>query len=83
MIYFVARTYDSFGLDLGQVTAVMLYVRTLMNNSGSITNNIQAVAKVFGASYEIAVLIVSPNKVHHDGKSQPSQGDDQTNETQV
>ena len=61
IIWVVAKTYDTFNLSIGEVTAVMLYVRTLTNNSGSITNNIQAVAKVFGASYEIALLIVAPN----------------------
>jgi len=42
-----------------------------MNNAGSITNNIQAVAKVFGSSYEIAVLIVTPNQVVYEGKLKP------------
>lgn len=67
IIWIVARWYEDFNLTLGEVTAVMLYVRTLMNHSGSITNNIQAVAKVFGASYEIALLIVEENKVQHLG----------------
>ena len=72
IIYIIARTYERFNLTLGDVTAVMLYVRTLMNNAGSITNNIQAVAKVFGASYEIAVLIVAPNLVQKDGIAKPN-----------
>ena len=42
-----------------------------MNNAGAITNNIQAVAKVFGSSYEIAFLIVSPNKVIFEGTKKP------------
>ena len=40
IIWIVARWYEDFNLTLGEVTAVMLYVRTLMNHSGSITNNI-------------------------------------------
>ena len=39
-----------------------------MLNATTITNNVQAVAKVFGSSYEIAVLIVTPAVVSFDGK---------------
>ena len=49
----------------------MLYVRTLMNNTGTITNNFQAITKVFGSSYEIALLIVSPNQVLYEGTLKP------------
>lgn len=71
VIYIIASNYKSFDMNIGDVTAVMLYVRTLMNNFGSITNNLQAVAKVYGASYEIALLIVTPNLVDFTGTSQP------------
>ena len=40
IIYTVARTQEDFELTIGEVTAILLYVRTLLMNSGSITNNI-------------------------------------------
>jgi ABC-type multidrug transport system fused ATPase/permease subunit len=63
IIYIVSRTFGYFDLSIGEVTAILLYVRTIMSNAGTITNNVQAVSKVFGSSYEIAVLIVTPNMV--------------------
>ena len=78
IIWAISRTYEKFGLTIGEVTAVMLYVRTIMNNTGSLTNNIQAVSKVFGSSYEIALLIVSPNQVIHNGTKRPEEGSDAT-----
>ena len=71
IIYIISQLYDYFDLSIGQVTAILLYTRTIMNNAGAITNNIQAVAKVFGSSYEIALLIVSPNKVIFEGTKKP------------
>ena len=68
IIFIISRTYEHFELSIGEVTAIMLYVSTIMSNFGNITNNIQQVAKVFGSSYEIAVLIVSPNLIEYDGK---------------
>ena len=62
---------DYFDLDIGEVTAVLLYVKTIMNNVGALTNNYQQVSKVFGASYEIAVLIVTPCEIEHLGTEQP------------
>ena len=59
-------------MDIGKTTAILLYVRTLMNNAGAITNNIQAVAKVFGSAYEISMMIVMPNKVLFEGSKKPS-----------
>ena len=71
IIYIISQLYDYFDLTIGQVTAILLYTRTIMNNAGAITNNIQAVAKVFGSSYEIALLIVAPNKVIFEGTKKP------------
>lgn len=71
IIYIISRTYEHFGLSIGEVTAIMLYVSTIMSNFGNITNNIQQVAKVFGSSYEIALIIVSPNMIAYDGEKQP------------
>lgn len=39
IIWIIAAVYVDFNLNIGQVTAIMLYVRTLMNNTGTITNN--------------------------------------------
>lgn len=73
MIYILAKTMGYFELTIGEVTAIMLYIRTIMNNTGSLTNNIQAVAKVFGSAYEIAVLIVKPNEIIYDGTKKPEE----------
>ena len=62
IIFILAKTMGKFNLSLGEVTAIMLYARTIMNNTGAVTQNIQAVAKVFGSAYEISVIIVAPNK---------------------
>ena len=83
IIYLVARTYEQLDLTIGEVAAVMLYVRAVMNNAGAVTNNIQNVFKVFGASYEIALLIVSQSKVEHTGKLQPKQDSDETTDMHV
>ena len=83
IIYLVARTYEQLDLTIGEVAAVMLYVRAVMNNAGAVTNNIQNVFKVFGASYEIALLIVSQSRVEHTGKLQPNQDSDETNDMHV
>ena len=71
IIYIISHTFDYFELNVGEVAAVLLYVRLVMNNIGAITQNIQHVADVFGSSYEIAVLIVAPSKVTYDGKKRP------------
>ena len=73
IIYIIAKTYKTFNLTIGEITAILLYVRTLQNNAGAITNNIQAVAKVFGASYEIGVLMVTPNQVVFKGDKRPDE----------
>ena len=73
IIYIIAKTYKTFNLTIGEITAILLYVRTLQNNAGAITNNIQAVAKVFGASYEIGVLMVTPNQVIFNGDKRPDE----------
>ena len=71
LIYILVKTYGKFGLSIGEVTAIMLYVRTIMNNTGMLTNNIQQVAKVFGSAYELSVLIVKPNIVTYEGTERP------------
>ena len=73
IVFIIARNFYELDLTVGEVTAIMLYVRTVMLNTSNIANNIQAVAKVYGASYEIAVLIVTPNKVVHDGTEKPDE----------
>ena len=83
IIYLVARTYEQLDLTIGEVAAVMLYVRAVMSNAGAVTTNIQNVFKVFGASYEIALLIVSQSRVEHTGKLQPNQDSDETTDMHV
>lgn len=78
IIFIISKTFVKFELTIGQITGIMLYVRVIMQNSGSITNNIQAVSKVFGSSYEIALLIVAPNMVICDGKERPDEAKDAT-----
>lgn len=55
-----------------------MYVRTIMANVGSITNNIQAIAKVSGSAYEMAILMVTPNKVKFEGNQRPGGNDGPT-----
>lgn len=83
IIYLVARTYEQLDLTIGEVAAVMLYVRAVMSNAGAVTTNIQNVFKVFGASYEIALLIVSQSRVEHTGKLQPNEDSDETTDMHV
>ena len=52
---------------MGEITAILLYVRTLQSNLNAITTNVQAVAKVFGSSYEIGLLMATPNKIEFNG----------------
>ena len=40
IIYIISKVYTKFELTIGEVTSILLYVRTLLNNSGTITNNI-------------------------------------------
>ena len=58
-------------MTIGEVTAVLLYVRVIRNHNGSLIDNINTVEKVFGASYEICFLIVSPKKVYYEGDQRP------------
>ena len=67
IIFIIAKTYKSFDLSMGEITAILLYVRTLQSNLNAITTNVQAVAKVFGSSYEIGLLMATPNKIEFNG----------------
>ena len=67
IVLVVRATFVEYELTIGEITAIFLYVRTLMLNATVITNNLQHVAKVYGSSYEIAVLIVTPARVTWDG----------------
>lgn len=49
------------------ITSFLLYMRNFQEVIGGITNNLQAIAKIHGAAYDISVLIVSPNKVVYEG----------------
>lgn len=46
-----------------------------MANVGAITNNITAIAKVSGSAYEMAILMVTPNKVKFEGSETPGAAD--------
>ena len=46
-----------------------------MSNVGSVTNNVQAIAKVSGSAYEMAILMVKPNKVKYEGNTRPGGSD--------
>jgi len=71
IIYIICIKYLDYGLTIGQVFAILMYVRTVMSNVGSITNNVQAIAKVSGSAYEMAILMVKPNKVKFEGNTRP------------
>lgn len=40
IIYIICLKYLDYGLSIGEVTAILMYVRTIMSNVGAITNNI-------------------------------------------
>ena len=40
IIYIICIKYLDYGLTIGEVFAILMYVRTIMANTGSITNNI-------------------------------------------
>ena len=40
IIYIVSHTFSYFDLSIGEVTAILLYVRTIMQNAGTVTNNV-------------------------------------------
>ena len=71
IVYILSRTYQDFGMSIGEVTAMLLYVRVIRLHNHSMVDHIGTVYKVFGASYEIAFLIVSPNKVNFEGEQKP------------
>ena len=75
IIYIICLKYADYGLSIGEVTAILMYVRTIMANVGAITNNVQAIAKVSGSAYEMAILMVTPNKVKFDGEECPGVAD--------
>lgn len=67
ILYIITLNFINFGLTIGTVTTLLLYCRTIIMNGGSLTNNIQQVAKVFGSAYDISKMIVTPNKVLFEG----------------
>ena len=83
IIYIICLKYTDYGLTIGEVFAILMYVRTVMANTGSITNNIQAIAKVSGSAYEMAILMVTPNKVKFEGNERPGGADGPTGEIQL
>ena len=55
--------YVQEGLTIGELTATLLYMKKITQNFGEITNGLQQIAKVYGASYQIAEMIVKEPKV--------------------
>lgn len=51
-------------------------MRNFQEVIGGITNNLQAIAKIHGAAYDISVLIVSPNRVIYEGTKRISDDTD-------
>ena len=76
LIFFLTTYMDYYELSIGEVTAIMLYVRVIMNNNNALFINMGQISDVFGAAYEIAVLIVSPNLGTFDGTKKPEPSDD-------
>lgn len=68
LVCFISSIFVKRGeINIGTITAFLLYMRSFQEVIGGITNNSQAIAKIFGAAYDISVLIVSPNKVTYEG----------------
>lgn len=62
MSYFSSDEVKEGNLTVGQVTAYMLYNWQMIWNVFMINNNLQVVAKVQGAFYEIACLVTEEQK---------------------
>ena len=43
IIFALSRTYQDFDMSIGEVTAVLLYVRVIRNHNGSLIDNINTV----------------------------------------
>ena len=62
-LWIMASMYVQEGLTIGELTATLLYMKKITQNFGEITNGLQQIAKVYGASYQIAEMIVKEPKV--------------------
>ena len=58
--YFSAKSVESGELTSGQVASYLLYNWQILWNIMGLNTNLQAVAKVQGAFYEIACLVMEP-----------------------
>ena len=64
-------------MTIGGVMAFLLYMQSFGNAFFEMVNHSQAIAKVFGASYDIAELIIKKTKVElvDDGKITEGHGE--------
>lgn len=63
ILYIVSQTFDQEGLTIGTCMAYLLYMRKIVDNFGEMSNAIQQIAKVSGASYKVAEMIVTAPQV--------------------
>lgn len=54
-------------IDIGTITAFLLYMRNFQEITINISNQLQNMSKIHGAAYDISVMIVTPNKLQYDG----------------
>ena len=62
-LWIAGARYTAEGLNLGQVTAMILYMRKISDAVSEVLNSLNAIAKVKGASYKVAEMITSEPKV--------------------
>lgn len=62
-------------MTIGTTMAYLLYMKKIVDNFGEMSNNLQSIARVQGASYKVAELIVKQPKVvmNPNGKSEVSE----------
>lgn len=63
ILYIVSESFDSQNLTIGTCMAYLLYMRKIVDNFGEMSNAVQAIAKVQGASYKVAELIIKAPEV--------------------
>ena len=77
-------SYKNGEITIGMITGFLLYMRNFQEIVAAITNNIQTIAKVFGAAYDISVMIVTPNKISNSGsKTIGEETDDEAGDSSV
>lgn len=65
ILYIVALQYDELNLTIGTCMAYLLYMRKIVDTFGEMMNASQQIARVKGASFKIAELLIREIAVKH------------------